>query len=60
MRYGNLPKEKLDALEALERLARNGVVTPEEALRAARLIAGDPSLAFPLPAEQPAAAAPVP
>lgn len=50
-----------DALAALERLLRHGVITEEQAVKAARLITGDPGLAFPpppAPPEPPAEPAP--
>lgn len=46
-----------DALAALERLLRHGVLNPEEARLAARLITGDPDLEFPPPAPPPAPSA---
>jgi hypothetical protein len=39
--------EVQEALAALERLARHGVVPAEDALAAARLITGNPAYEFP-------------
>lgn len=50
MPYSHLPKEKAEALEALERLLlRHKLVGEEQARRAARLITGDEGFLFPQP-----------
>lgn len=49
-------REVAEALAALQRLHRHGVLAVEEARQAARLITGDPAYEFP----PPAAATPAP
>lgn len=53
----NPPPERAvaEALAALQRLHRHGIVPLEEAREAARLIAHDPTLEFPPPAPSPPA-----
>lgn len=56
--YSDLPKDKQDALEALERLTlRHKVVAEDQAQAIARLITEDPSFQFP-PPQPPEEAAP--
>jgi len=45
-------RDAAEALAALERLLRHEVVSPDEALQAARLITGDPAFVFPAPASR--------
>lgn len=50
MPYADLPKEKAEALEALERLVlRHKLLSEDEGRRIARVVAEDPSLKFPAP-----------
>lgn len=48
-------RDSPEALAALERLLQRNVVTLEQAKTAARLITGDPAVAFPPPPQAPAA-----
>lgn len=60
MPYSHLPRDKAEALEALERLLRAHVVDEDKARAAARLISGDPAIPFPAPPAAPPPAAPHP
>lgn len=58
MPYSQLPKEKAEALEALERLVtRHKLVGEDEGRRIARVITEDPSFEFPPARAEPEAAA---
>jgi hypothetical protein len=41
-----------EVLAALERLRRHEVISPDEALEAARLVTGDPTFTWPPPAPE--------
>ena len=49
-----------EVLAALERLRRHEVISPDEALEAARLVTGDPTFTFPPPAPEGAPGEPTP